>query len=725
MYCPRCGCKVSDAGRFCPQCGCAMPTATSAGPRPAPAPAPAPQPAPTPQPAPSSAPQPTSPPAPEPATKPTRRRWPLVLGIVLAVLLALGLAGVLLLGNGTGTEDAEDATDDASAEGTQTQAVAYYDSSGDVTMSSSTLVVLWDDDGEALEDFDLMLMDDEGAVSTYHVDGDGFTPQGLGVAEGHYAMVALDPQTNDAYTVPSLVVEAAGDDASDVSDGSEASGAETGSDEDTSDADDESDADDASGAETDATETLVIKPAALDGQEADAVVADASLQVAYALYYARVLELQGTYGVGTLDDAGECISGVSIVGLYDLIGDGDGIDELVIVYEDGDGELTVEVWAYDAEANDIELVCEEPLGDTDDAQMLTVYGHEGATTALLWTHWPYEDDTVAFESHYVFLEDGELVHHSTAYVVDYATDEVSYAVDGETVDEEAYEDAVDSNAHVYEDVSWRCNWCVSVYDAEEWATYVSDDGISATYDPTDTLAMTEDTIELLAQGMMGRLDDEDDETDETEADVEDATSDATSDLERYAEVLDAIYDGITSGWDGYDYDTAPISYLWWTSYSSTDAIDSLGEAGYAFVDLDGDGTNELVVAVFQGTGWFSYPYDVYSYVDGKVVHLQEQGERYGFTLLSNGLIYVWGSGGASTTYRVLYELVGGELQLVEAVTYDSSENEDNPWFYSTTTTDVSQMESISADEAEAIMDTWFAEHEELEFTYTYFSDYER
>lgn len=705
MYCPMCGCKVSDAARFCPQCGCAMSTAAGAGPGPEPAPAPSPD--------------PTTPPAsdPTPGQQPRAKgRGTLlrVVGVVAVVLLlALGACALMNFLGGDASEDAQDGTGDEDDVVTQ---VAYYRDEAETVVASTTRVVLWDDDGEALEDYDLTLMDDEGAVTTYHVDGSSFTSEELGIPDGHYAMIAQDPQTNDVYTVPSVSFEDAGS----ASDGATTDSDATDGSGETSDDDSGDDSDDT------VPDEVIFRP---DPDEDDEDDAASSLQAAYALYYARVLELQGTYGVGTLNDAREHISGVSIVALVDLSGDGDGIDELVIVYEDGDGELTVEVWTYDAEANDIELVCEEPIGDTDDAEMLTAYEHGDAATALVWSHWPYEDDTVAFESHYVFLEDGELVHHVIAYVVDYAADEVSYTVDGETVDEEGYFDAFDSVALVYEDVSWRCSWCVGVYDAEEWATYVSD-GVYATYDPTDTLAMTEDTIELLAQGMMGRLDDDGDETDDQtddqtdEAEAEDA-SDATSDLERYAEVLDAIYDGITSGWDGYDYDTAPISYLWWTSYSSTDAIDSLGEAGYAFVDLDGDGTNELVVAVFQGTGWFSYPYDVYSYVDGEVVHLEEQGERYGFTLLSNGYVYEWGSGGASTTYRVLYELVGGELQLVEAVTYDSSEDEDDPWFYSTTTTDASQMEGVSADEADAIMDAWFSENEELEFTYTYFSDYER
>ena len=208
---------------------------------------------------------------------------------------------------------------------------------------------------------------------------------------------------------------------------------------------------------------------------------------------------------------------------------------------------------------------------------------------------------------------------------------------------------------------------------------------------------------------------------------EEAESD---ELEIYAEILDLLYYGISSQWTNYDKDSLyygeefiDVCYLWYWFAEDEDL--SLSDAGFAFIDLDGDGVSELLVDIFddEDGGHGSGIRDLYTYRDGEIIHLAAEGERWDYWLCSDYSVAERGSGSASTGgynyYKVSSDSDG--LVLIESLDY---EYEDEPiWFYSddadASEYSTSEMTVISDDEAQVIIDSY----EALDYDLTPFSEY--
>ena len=549
MYCGSCGRQVADGARFCPWCGAATSVAGEGGEKgPGQAPgygqAPAQGAAPvspgggqgtgsTQGPAPAQGAGPTQGPAPK--VPRTRRRLVLVLGIVAAVLL-LALGACVLLGTlGSGDAEDEAAGSEGASEATDVvTTVAYYGSEDAVTVTSSTHIVLWDDDGEAIEEFDLYLADDEtGEVTRYAVDGGGFTPEGLGIPAGTYAMAARDTDAGKMYSVPVLVVT--DDGAADA---------------------DETDATDDSAGEADASDDeltydaeLVLRPDpdATDDSEAS------DLAYLYSLYYDKVLEYQALYGEATVSEDGLAVSGVALVLLEDL--DADGTSELVVVWcesADWDAARGVEVWGWDAEARALEHLCSEGLHHANDLQAVWVYGEGGAGAILTWQ---LVDDST-WTDYTLMAEDGELVLYVEEAPLN--SDAFAYSRDGVAISEDDYYDAHQTLYHSADFVR---------YDL--WVSYEDDDSYEAAQ---EVLAATEATIAELVDGMLGRTD--------AETDVDEL-------LATYAtETFDYLAGGTYEG----SYEVCDEYY----TYSYMDSVPDL-PLSWCVADLDGDGSSELVV----------------------------------------------------------------------------------------------------------------------------------
>lgn len=196
----------------------------------------------------------------------------------------------------------------------------------------------------------------------------------------------------------------------------------------------------------------------------------------------------------------------------------------------------------------------------------------------------------------------------------------------------------------------------------------------------------------------------------------------------YQEILSIFRNRISTGWSDYDdYGYGIIddqnefmySYMW-----SLYPVDSLSGAGYAFIDLDNNGIQELLISRNGEAGWDSSAgmiYDLYSFRDGEVVHLFSSGERDRFYLCTDFVIANECSGGASLSGYDYYILDGesSSLRLKERVLYDGWTNEDNPWFYGTSggNWDASRMTPIAEDKAIGVIDS----HEYLPYDLILFS----
>lgn len=187
-------------------------------------------------------------------------------------------------------------------------------------------------------------------------------------------------------------------------------------------------------------------------------------------------------------------------------------------------------------------------------------------------------------------------------------------------------------------------------------------------------------------------------------------------LQAYGDVLDMFHAGISSGWKNRDgegwgvpRDPDDVSYLFYAYLSDY----TLTQIGYAFLDLNGDGNLELLVAPMdlQDKGEF---YELYTVAGGKLVHAVSAGERDRYYAAVDGSINNHGSGSALTSADDNLHLnpADGSLKVNQAVIYDAYRDRLNPYFYAETDyydpktyeTDYSVLKSISEEEAKRIED---------------------
>ena len=109
--------------------------------------------------------------------------------------------------------------------------------------------------------------------------------------------------------------------------------------------------------------------------------------------------------------------------------------------------------------------------------------------------------------------------------------------------------------------------------------------------------------------------------------------------------------------------------------------------GYQFWDLDRDGSPELIIGAIYpeeetagdepGLGLYQHNLivDLYTLVDGAPQYVVNSGDRYRYSLTSDGQIYYEGSGGAAYTDVATYILRGGALEMVNGIS-----SEENAWY---------------------------------------------
>ena len=137
----------------------------------------------------------------------------------------------------------------------------------------------------------------------------------------------------------------------------------------------------------------------------------------------------------------------------------------------------------------------------------------------------------------------------------------------------------------------------------------------------------------------------------------------------YRPVLAKYYGAYTSG-------NNTAEYAWDNGISEMIAYSQ--NAGYALLDLNGDGTPELVVGGL-GTNSFSdgMVYDLYTLVDGQPVQLACSQARSRYYLRADGSLLNEGSNGAGNSIFVINRVYGSYLVPVEsAMTWFMGEGND-------------------------------------------------
>ena len=212
-----------------------------------------------------------------------------------------------------------------------------------------------------------------------------------------------------------------------------------------------------------------------------------------------------------------------------------------------------------------------------------------------------------------------------------------------------------------------------------------------------------------------------------------AMSDVPASEEIYADILDVFYYNIQNGWAEYNKRISlygyggEVCFLFLRSFSDPSFIDSIG---YSFIDFNGDGIDELLIGVDTEEEYQNIIYDLYTYMDGQIIHLATSGERFFYQLCEDNTIYYFGSGGAYVNLYYRYQLDLNEpvLSIVEGVYSEPDENQDICWYHSifgiynpeTHSWEREEPVVISEDEATVIRDSW---PRRADFPLTYFSEY--
>ena len=168
------------------------------------------------------------------------------------------------------------------------------------------------------------------------------------------------------------------------------------------------------------------------------------------------------------------------------------------------------------------------------------------------------------------------------------------------------------------------------------------------------------------------------------------TENGTAIPEAYQPVIAKYATALTEHWGGEACINADISIL--VSYAT-----SPSELGYALLDLDNDGTDELIIA---NDAERQVIYDLYSLVDGKLVHVFTGWDRNSYELREGFRILNIGSNGAASADYVYCHLSRGQLVTDSLIRFDAATDPDHPWFRGTGENDLAPItdENWSEDE---------------------------
>ena len=151
------------------------------------------------------------------------------------------------------------------------------------------------------------------------------------------------------------------------------------------------------------------------------------------------------------------------------------------------------------------------------------------------------------------------------------------------------------------------------------------------------------------------------------------TENATAIPEAYQPLIAKYTTALTEHWGGEACINADISLL--VSYVTTPS-----ELGYALLDLDNDGTDELIIT---NDAERQVIYDLYSLVDGNVVHVFTGWDRNSYELREGYRILNIGSNSAASTDYVYCHLSKGRLVTDSLIRFDAMQDPDHPWFRGT------------------------------------------
>ena len=194
----------------------------------------------------------------------------------------------------------------------------------------------------------------------------------------------------------------------------------------------------------------------------------------------------------------------------------------------------------------------------------------------------------------------------------------------------------------------------------------------------------------------------------------------------YAEILDKLYNNFADSWNSYREDEDNImseedefSFVFPMYMADSNYLDKVG---YCFIDLDDNGIPELLIGVNddetpEDSVRINEVYDLYTCIDGEIIHLASSGERWFYKLgEDNTILYYGSSGAASSNYQHMkLDENASELYVIQDVFSEPDESWENVYWHLATGSKFDpgsgkmhydSISEISKDEADRIIDSW-------------------
>lgn len=154
----------------------------------------------------------------------------------------------------------------------------------------------------------------------------------------------------------------------------------------------------------------------------------------------------------------------------------------------------------------------------------------------------------------------------------------------------------------------------------------------------------------------------------------------------YAQILDTYYEALRDDWE-----LESMLKLFCEPYQA-----NMEQTGYMLKDVDGNGTDELLIMDLGGE-----VYELYTLVNGKPVWVAEGWARNSYYLSSDGGFVNHSSDGASYSRDYLLDIAGAELVVREGVVSDYDEEKQAEVWYFTRDKDLDTGNDTRISEEEA------------------------
>ena len=175
--------------------------------------------------------------------------------------------------------------------------------------------------------------------------------------------------------------------------------------------------------------------------------------------------------------------------------------------------------------------------------------------------------------------------------------------------------------------------------------------------------------------------------------------------EAYVKQIERYYTAISEQWSENDYFDHDMSALA-AYYYDGEPLDNIG---FAYIDLDNDGTKELIIGAILNAEQDPLVFEIWTIKNSEPVMLAQSGSHNRYYLQYAEEDGIWSvayetENGAANHAVYYLQLSGGQFNVIQGIVFDAVANEQAPWFMAYDLDwDVSNDMPIKEDTANSVM----------------------